>query len=116
MINLKGKVFVILFDKRDVDGYSKAAHLYQKLAHKGFISVLAADKNDLTTIQDNGYDLRYVFLDSGIPIPTPEQEESVYHLHDVTNHLHFWLDDFNNVDKVLDNFERVELELIQQRG
>lgn len=116
MINLKGKVFVILFDKRDVDGYSKAAHLYQKLAHKGFISVLAADKNDLTLIQDNGYELRYVFLDSGIAIPTPEQEESVYHLHDVTNHLHYWLDDFNNIDKVLDNFERVELELIQQRS
>lgn len=116
MSNLKGKVFVLLFDKRDVEGYSKAAHLYQKLAHKGLISVLAADKNDLVMIQDNGYDLRYVFLDSGIAIPTPEQEESVYHLHDVTNHLHYWLDDFNNVDKVLDNFERVELELIQQRS
>lgn len=112
MSNLKGKVFVILFDKRDTEGYSKAAHLYQKLAHKGFISVLAVDKQDLNMIQDNGYDLRYIFLNSGIPIPTPEQEESIYHLHDITNHLHYWLEDYNNAEEVLANFERVELELI----
>jgi hypothetical protein len=116
MSNLKGKVFVIIFDKRMKEAYSEAAFLYQQLYLRGFISVLAADKNDLIMIQDNGYDLRYVFLESMLPIPTKEQEDSIYHMHDVTNHLHFWLDDFNSVDKVLDNFERVELELIQQRS
>lgn len=116
MSNLKGKVLVIIFDKRMKEAYSEAAFLYQQLYLKGFVSVLAADKSDLKTIENNGYDLRYVFLESVLPIPTKEQEDSIYHMHDVTNHLHYWLDDFSECEKVLANFERVELELIQQRS
>lgn len=108
MSNLKGKIIVILYEDSEHETYENACTVYKELASKGLISVFVTQEKHLQLVENNGYDLRYLFLYDNLPIPLPEQEQSVYHLHNITNPYHYWLDDINRVQEALDYFIKIE--------
>lgn len=113
MNTLKGKTFVILFNNNSDEIENTAIKLYKQLKEDGLFGVFATSYNQLSLIKRHGYDLLYLFVYDGQIIPTKEQGESIYHLHDVTQADHYWLDQYgnNNLDKALKFFAEAQKEL-----
>lgn len=88
--------------------YEDACEVYKRLASQGVISIFVSYKEQLQLIENSGYDLRYVFLYDGVDIPTPEEAFSIYHLHDITNPHHYWVDVDVNYEGIIDFFNKVE--------
>lgn len=110
---LKGKTIVILFNNNSDEIENRAISLYKQLKHKGLCAMFATSYNQLSLIKRHGYDLLYLFLYDGQVIPTKEQGQSIYHLHDVTQAEHYWLDQYDNydLDKAIKFFVGAQKEL-----
>ena len=108
---LKGKTVVILFNNNSDEIEATAIKVYKQLKEQGLYGVFATSYNQLSTIKRHGYDLLYLFLYDGQTIPTKDQGESIYHLHDVTQADHYWLYRKTNPQKAIDFFIQAELEL-----
>lgn len=108
---LKGKTVVILFNNNSNEIEATAIKLYKQLKEQGLCGVFATSYNQLSTIKRHGYDLLYLFLYDGQTIPTKEEGQSIYHLHDVTREDHYWLYRKTNPQKAIDFFIQAELEL-----
>lgn len=113
MNTLKSKTVVILFNNNSDEIETIAIKLYKQLKEQGLFGVFATSYNQLSTIKRHGYDLLYLFLYDGQVIPTKEQRESIYHLHDVTQAGHYWLDHYDdyNLNKALNFFAEAQKEL-----
>lgn len=85
MNTLKGNTIVILFNNNSKEIEEIAIDVYKELKEKGLNAMFATSYNQLSTIKRHGYDLLYLFLYDGQTIPTKEQGESIYHLHDVAH-------------------------------
>lgn len=111
---LKSKTVVILFNNNSDEIEATAIKLYKQLKEQGLYGVFATSYNQLSTIKRHGYDLLYLFLYDGQTVPTKEQGESIYHLHDVTHPEHYWLsqqDDYD-LDKAVKFFVDSQKELL----
>ena len=108
---LKGKTVIILFDNDSNEIEERAIELYKYLKGIDVIAMFATSYYQLSIINSGGYDLLYLFLYDGQTIPTKEQGESMYHLHDVTQADHYWLYSKTNPQKAIDFFIQAELEL-----
>ena len=111
MTLLKGKTVIILFDNDTNEIEERAIELYKYFKSVGIIAMFATSYEQLSIIKRHGYNLLYVFLDSNKPIPTKEEGQSMYHLHDVTREDHYWLYSKTNPQKAIDFFIRADLEL-----
>ena len=113
MNTLKGKTIVILFNNNSDEIEATAIKLYKQLKEQGLCAMFATSYNQLSLIKRYGYDLLYLFLYDGQVIPTKEQGESIYHLHDVTQADHYWLDYYDNydLDKAIKFFFEAQEEL-----
>ena len=108
---LKGKTVIILFDNDSNEIEERAIELYKYFKSVDVIAMFATSYYQLSVIKRHGYDLLYMFLDSDKPIPTKEEGQSMYHLHDVTQADHYWLYSKTNPQKAIDFFIQAELEL-----
>ena len=110
---LKGKTVIILFDNDSNEIEERAIELYKYLKGIDVIAMFATSYYQLSIINSGGYDLLYLFLYDGQTIPTKEQGESIYHLHDVTQADHYWLDYYDNydLDKAITFFSKSQEEL-----
>lgn len=113
MNTLKGKTVVILFNNNSDEIEATAIKVYKQLKEQGLYGVFATSYNQLSLIKRHGFDLLYLFLYDGQTIPTKEQGESIYHLHDVTQADHYWLDYYDNydLDKAITFFSKAQEEL-----
>ena len=113
MNTLKGKTVAILFNNNSNEIEATAINVYKQLKEQGLYGVFATSYNQLSTIKRHGYDLLYLFLYDCQTIPTKEQGESIYHLHDVTQADHYWLDHYDsyNLDKAITFFSKAKEEL-----
>ena len=110
---LKGKTVVILLESELEHIEEKAFFLFRKLKKCGLIVEFAKNYDEVVLIEQDYNELLYLFLYDNLPVPTKEQGESIYHLHDITNPHHYWLDvlDEEHYDKALSYFVEVEKEL-----
>ena len=113
---LKGKTVIILFDDDSNEIEERAIELYKYFKSIAVSAMFATSYYQLSVIKRHGYNLLYVFLDSNKPIPTKEEGQSIYHLHDVTQADHYWLYRKTNPKKAIDFFIQAELELNNRGG
>lgn len=106
---LNGKVFVIAYDTGN--NYEVACELYKNLVVQGIVPIIMLDKETLNLIENNEYDLRYIFIHSSTDIQTVKSNFPTFHLYDKVNPYHF-LFDGKSADEVIRYFEYVEEELL----
>ena len=95
---LKDKTIVILFNNNSKEIEEIAIDTYKQLKEKGLNVMFATSFNQLSLIRHYGNNLLYLFLYDGQVVPTKEQWQSIYHLHDVTHPEHYWLDRYGGYD------------------
>lgn len=105
---LSGKVFVIIYD--GWDNYEIACELYKNLVGKGIVTMIIFDKETLNVIENNEYDLRYIFIHSCSDVQIESSNLPAPYFYDKVNPYHF-LFDGKSADEVIRYFEYVEEEL-----
>ena len=89
---LKDKTIVIVFDQEYPNILAEAANVYNKLKDLGYGSIYATDQNQLAIIENSGCDFVYLFLydeTDGKNVPKPNEQFSMYHLHDWFDYKHY---------------------------
>lgn len=90
--SLKDKTIVIVFDQEYPNILTEAASVYNKLKELGYVSIYATDQDQLSIIENSGCDFVYLFLydeTDGKNVPKPNEQFSMYHLHDWFDYKHY---------------------------